>query len=384
MHQSYLSEPSHLHLALEEERPRLVRLCTSWLDDPVAAEDVVQETLLEAWRKIENLRDPQAFRGWLFGIARNMSWRRLRRQGRDLAIIQSSPPTADILSTIPAAFDFEVELERADLAHLLEQALALLPAETRTVLIQKYVEDASNQAIADQLGISENVVAVRLHRGRLALRKVLADELQAETAAFGLLTADDTWQETRIWCTNCGQRRLLGKLNDTEFVLRCPDCNDEPGSFHSESGRESNFNIQFKTYRPALKRFSTLMDDLFQSAIRQGFAPCSECGRSLLLRHTIAHYAPPSVRAKRGLHIYCHDCESGSYETLDGLALNLAPGREFFQAHPRIHSLPQREIERAGVPAIVVAFAGVADNATYDVILQRDTYETLAIHSSEA
>ncbi|MCI0646310.1 MAG: RNA polymerase sigma factor, partial [Chloroflexi bacterium] len=189
MHQSYLSEPSHLHLTLEKERPRLVRLCTSWLGDPVAAEDVVQETLLEAWRKIENLRDPQAFRGWLSGIARNMSLRRLRRQGRDLAIIQTSLQTSDILSTIPSSLDFEVELDRADLARLLEQALALLPAETRTVLIQKYIEDASHRAIADQLGISENVVAVRLHRGKLALQKLLAGELQAETAAFGLLTA---------------------------------------------------------------------------------------------------------------------------------------------------------------------------------------------------
>ena len=56
-------------MALEAERPRLVRLCTSWLGDPVAAEDAVQETLLEAWRKLDSLRDPQAFRGWLSGIA---------------------------------------------------------------------------------------------------------------------------------------------------------------------------------------------------------------------------------------------------------------------------------------------------------------------------
>lgn len=383
MHQSYLSEPSHLHLTLEKERPRLVRLCTSWLGDPVAAEDVVQETLLEAWRKIENLRDPQAFRGWLSGIAHNMSLRRLRRQGRDLAIIQTSLQTSDILSTIPSSLDFEVELDRADLAHLLEQALALLPAETRTVLIQKYIEDASHRAIADQLGISENVVAVRLHRGKLALQKLLAGELQAETAAFGLLTAGDTWQETRIWCTNCGHCRLLGKLNDTEFVLRCPDCNDEPGSFHSQSGRKYPFDADFKTFRPALKRFSTRMDDLFQTAIRQGFAPCGKCGRSLPLRHTIAHYAPPSIRAKRGLHVYCYDCEAGSYESLDGLALNLPQGRAFFQAHPRIHALPQSEIEQAGVPAIVVSFAGVVNNATYDVILKRGTYETLAVHSSD-
>lgn len=383
MHQSYLSEPSDLYIRLEAERPRLVRLCTSWLGDPVAAEDVVQETLIEAWRKIETLRDPQAFRGWLSGIARHMSLRRLRQWGRDSSRIQTSPESFDILSTIPSSFDFEVELDRADLAHLLEQALALLPADTRTVLVQKYVEEASNQAIADQLGISENVVAVRLHRGKLALRKVLADELQTETAAFGLLTADDTWQETRIWCTSCGQRYLMGKLDDSEFVLRCPDCNNEPNSYHSQTGRESPFNGEFKTFRPALKHFSAMMDDLYQTAIRQGAVPCRKCGRSLPLRYTVAHYAPPSIRDKRGLHMYCPDCDSGSYESLDGLALNLPQGRAFFQAHPRIYTLPQREIERDGIAAVVVPFASVDGRATYDVILKRDTYETLDIYHSD-
>jgi RNA polymerase sigma-70 factor (ECF subfamily) len=311
MHQSYLSEPSDLFIRLEAERPRLVRLCTSWLGDPVAAEDVVQDTLIEAWRKVGTLRDPQAFRGWLAGIARNMSLRRLRQQAQELSHVHSTPEPIDILSKLPPSFDFEVELDRTDLARLLEQALALLPAETRTVLVQKYVEEASNQAIAEQLGVSENVVAVRLHRGKVALRRVLAGELQAETVAFGLLTANDTWQETRIWCTDCGQRYLMGRLDESEFVLRCPDCNDEPGSFHSQTGRDYPFHGEFKTFRPALKHFSALMDELYQSAIRQGSGLCRKCGRILPLQYSIAHYAPPSIRAKRGVHLYCYACESG-------------------------------------------------------------------------
>ena len=69
---------------------------------------------------------------------------------------------------------------------------------------------------------------------------------------------------------------------------------------------------------------------------------------------------------------------------MDGLALNLPPGRDFFQAHPRIRTLPQREIDYEGVPALVVSFTGVMETATYDVILNRDTYETLASTSSDA
>jgi RNA polymerase sigma-70 factor (ECF subfamily) len=382
MHQSYQSEPPQLHLALEQERPYLVRLCTSWLGDPVVAEDVVQETLLEAWRKIENLRDPQAFRSWLSGIARNMSLRRLRQQGRDSVMMQTAQRRDDILATIPTDFDFEVELDRADMAQLLDQALALLPADTRTVLIQKYIENHPHHVIAQQLGISENVVAVRLHRGKLALRKMLAQELQTDANAFGLLTAVDTWQATRIWCTGCGQHRLLGRLNETEFILRCPSCNDEPNSFHSQNINDHpSFDANFKTFRPALKHFCSQMDELFQTAVLQGFVPCHKCNQPLPLQRTVAHYAPPSVRAKRGVHLYCHNCQTGSYESLEGLALNQPQGRDFFQAHPRILALPQQEIERAGVPAVVVSFASVSDNATYDVVLKRDTYETLATYT---
>jgi hypothetical protein len=176
---------------------------------------------------------------------------------------------------------------------------------------------------------------------------------------------------------------MVGRLDAEEFVLRCPDCNDEPGSFHSQSGREYPFDTPFKTFRPALKYFSAFMDNLYQNAVREGSHPCSKCGRSLPLHYTIAHYAPPSVRAKRGMHIFCHDCQSGSYESLEGLALNLPQGQTFFQAHPRVHSLPQREIDHAGSAALVISFAGVTDNAAYDVILKKDNYELLATHSSD-
>jgi hypothetical protein len=82
--------------------------------------------------------------------------------------------------------------------------------------------------------------------------------------------------------------------------------------------------------------------------------------------------------------MYCPDCDSGSYESLDGLALNLPQGRAFFQAYPRIYTLPQREVERDGVAAVVVSFASIDENdAAYDVILKRDTYETLDIYSSD-
>jgi hypothetical protein len=63
-------------------------------------------------------------------------------------------------------------------------------------------------------GLSEGAVAMRLHRGKLALRRVLATDLAQDAAAYGLIDeAMQEWQETRIWCSSCGQRRYMGAFN---------------------------------------------------------------------------------------------------------------------------------------------------------------------------
>lgn len=67
-----------INQALALERPRLVRLCASLTDDPASAEDLAQETLIQAWRIWSRLNDPAALSPWLAAIARNvcLRWRR--------------------------------------------------------------------------------------------------------------------------------------------------------------------------------------------------------------------------------------------------------------------------------------------------------------------
>ena len=167
--------------------------------------------------------------------------------------------------------DLEVELEREELALLLDRALALLPEVTRDVLVQKFVADLPYAAIGEALGLSENAVAVRIHRGKLALQKLLKTELRAEAETFGLVQADDVWRETRIWCTQCGQRRLIGRLDDGEFALRCPDCNTEANSYHSQDNVDDY--SAFRTFRPALNRFHQTLHTFFRQTIQDVGAP---------------------------------------------------------------------------------------------------------------
>lgn len=375
---------STFHDILAAERPRLVRLCRTIIQDSEAAEDVAQEVLFEAWRSIDKLRDPAALRPWLSGIARNVCARWLRARGKEVAVIETEPtPLADSpLDNITADVDLEVALDRDELALLLDRALALLPPNTRDILVHKFVADQPYAVIAEELGLSENAVAVRIHRGKLALQKLLQSDLRTEAENFGLVQADDTWRTTRIWCTQCGQQRLLGRLDATEFVLRCPVCNVEENSYHSQDNVIDYSSL--KTFRPALNRFIKTINTLFAQARRDGGVTCMLCGEWRPLRQGMPYYAPPSIQQQRGLYLLCPRCDLGSYISISGLALNHQAGLALWRQEQRIRTLPEVALEVDGVAALHVPFESVKSSARLDVIVREDTYELLAVHNSEA
>jgi hypothetical protein len=67
---------------------------------------------------------------------------------------------------------------------------------------------------------------MRLNRGKLLLKRVLTTELRQQALAYGLAVPDaDEWQETRIWCTDCGERKLFGRFAaGRELQLDCLGC----------------------------------------------------------------------------------------------------------------------------------------------------------------
>jgi len=150
----------------------------AWARDAqvLAAEDLVQETLLEAWLHKHRLRDATKRSQWLSGIARNVCLRWLRKRARDAAHFVDVRMASDDSETLPAnledsladEFDFEVELERKELVELLDRAMALLPAETRAVLVKRYVEESPLAELADQLGTNASAVARRRPRGTIS------------------------------------------------------------------------------------------------------------------------------------------------------------------------------------------------------------------------
>jgi len=123
------------------ERTWLVRMCTRFTGDVDVAEDLAQETLLEAWEHAHELRAPEARTAWLAGIARYRYLRWARRRRRDIARlihVDGEPDAPGMLAVRELADDVDVQLERErdELATLLNRALALLPVATRPALVQ--------------------------------------------------------------------------------------------------------------------------------------------------------------------------------------------------------------------------------------------------------
>lgn len=369
--------PAEFEALLAAERGRIVRLCARLSGDADAAEDLAQETLAEAWRHRGKLLEPAGIGRWLNAIARNVCLRWRRARGAEAL---RTEPAAVELAIDPISLD--VELERDELVALLDRALALLPPQTREVLVQKYVHESPLASIGERLGLSANAVAVRLHRGRLAFRRVLATDLRHEAYVFGLLGDPKlVWQPTTLWCPICGAQRLQAAYDEDSlyFAVQCPVCACAEGQAarlycgvlpEPPRGR----------YRSALLRGLAEADTLFKQAqvLREGH--CPDCGEVVPLRLALPPDRPGPWGDRRGMVLECSRCEGGVSISLRMFAQSQPAVRAFWKRHPQMHTLPSREIELNGVPAVLTTFESLGEPAMIDVLTTRDTWEVIKIN----
>jgi len=209
---------------ITDQRLRLLRLARVHGVAPDSADDVAQETLLEAWRRCADLSSTAGRDAWLAAICRNVARRHLRASGRR-ARRQSplaEPPAPydededgfarawDAQLSDPRAFDPATELERRELVELLDRALSHLPPRARDAIELCYLAELPQREAALRLGLTISALEARLHRARRQLRQILAGALRADAQAFGLALDAEMgagWRETRLHCHTCGRRR---------------------------------------------------------------------------------------------------------------------------------------------------------------------------------
>jgi RNA polymerase sigma-70 factor (ECF subfamily) len=207
-----------------QERRRVSRLCVVLTGDPAAADDLAQETLLQAWRIRDRLVDPAARGPWLDAIARHVCRRCRTRQGRIGVHELPGEPAGTAHADQDELLD---HLEHEELAVLLERALSRLPSETRQALVARYVDDLAPAEIAAGLGLSPQAVSMRLVRGRSRIRQLLETELVDDPLAQAWVGRHGVaWRATRVPCASCG-RPGTSMRRDTRVgavELRCDSC----------------------------------------------------------------------------------------------------------------------------------------------------------------
>lgn len=139
------------------------------------AEEVVQDAMLQAYTKLSTFKGNSSFYTWLYRIAfnRSVSRQRKKRPRVSLDAVQENSGLDPVDETaIPTA-----NIERAERAAQLHNALNLLSEEFRSILVLREMENCDYETISDMLDIPIGTVRSRLHRARTMLRGHLQESI---------------------------------------------------------------------------------------------------------------------------------------------------------------------------------------------------------------
>jgi RNA polymerase sigma-70 factor (ECF subfamily) len=137
------------------------------------AEEVAQETLLRVFENLEQLREPEHVRAWVFRIAKNACLMQRRRSvfapAHELSTDELQPGEEPLGAELPP----DREYLQGELRAVLDRIIAELPANYRSVVVLRDMEELSTDETAQILEVAPDVVKTRLHRARTAMRQKL-------------------------------------------------------------------------------------------------------------------------------------------------------------------------------------------------------------------
>jgi RNA polymerase sigma-70 factor, ECF subfamily len=175
---------SALRLIVRRHNQRLYRAARAIVRDDAAAEDVMQEAYLSAFRHLSQFRSDASLATWLTRIVVNKALSHLRSERITLpleAVDDLAWSGAGVVAAPHHASELDPEsiATRSRVRDLLERAIDNLPEPFRVVFVMRMVEQLSIRETACSLGIPEETVKTRLHRAR----KLMRGQLQAKLAS---------------------------------------------------------------------------------------------------------------------------------------------------------------------------------------------------------
>jgi RNA polymerase sigma-70 factor (ECF subfamily) len=168
-------DPAALRTLYDDHAPRAMAIALRILQRPQEAEDVVQDTFLEIWRRarpFEGARGGAA--AWVVSIARRQAIDRLRASRAAVAAPDGTAGAEDLVPTVQLSLAGQTEGQRDQTR--VPAALAALPAEQRETIEHAYFDGLSQAEIAAQTGTPLGVVKMRMNLAMKRLTELLGED----------------------------------------------------------------------------------------------------------------------------------------------------------------------------------------------------------------
>ena len=166
---------------LDRYEDKIFRLAYRFVRNESEAKEVLQDTFLSIWRKLDTFKGDTQFGSWLYRVAANTALMRLRAQRRHPEVSTEELPVGylDSYGQLPPPGENwskrpDDELQSDELRRHIQAAVDALPEIYRTVFLLRDVEGLSTEETGEILSISVPTVKTRLHRARIALRDTIS------------------------------------------------------------------------------------------------------------------------------------------------------------------------------------------------------------------
>ena len=215
-------DPDGIAQAYDKYAMPLYSYCRSLLREPADAADAVQDTFLIATAKLGSLRDPGKLGSWLYAVARNECYRRLRSAEATSSLDEAvdMPAAAGGHAGTAESVDVAGAAEQAELRQLVRDAIDGLNPGERDVIELSLVQGLDGDELADALGVSRNHAHALQSRARSQLERSLGALVVARTGRDACTALDALlagWD---------GQLTVLMRKRISRHIEQCEICGE--------------------------------------------------------------------------------------------------------------------------------------------------------------
>jgi RNA polymerase sigma-70 factor, ECF subfamily len=203
---------------LARVEPRVYRFGLRMCGNPSDAQDVLQETLLAAFKNLKDFRGDAQLSTWLFQIARSFCTKQRRRHEGEPAQHASLEAAQSVPDSAPSN---DARAHARQVGEVISAAIATLPEEAREAIVLRDVEGLSAEEAALVVGIEVGALKSRLHRARLGLKQQLSAVLDAEP---GAITCPELAHELAAYAGSDIDQAACDRIE--KHLATCPNCRD--------------------------------------------------------------------------------------------------------------------------------------------------------------